>query len=141
MHGMAVPRETVSRALEQAVAAGWVMRNPGHGHPLRPEYLLTGAGVIMAEAAHRLVSATAEAGCAIPALSRWSLPLLRTMQEGHDRFNAIQRALVPATPRALTLSLRAMQGSALIMRRVVDDWPPVSLYHLTERGVLVARAT
>ncbi|HWU96739.1 MAG TPA: winged helix-turn-helix transcriptional regulator, partial [Sphingomonas sp.] len=35
---------SLSRCLAWLKACGWVLPNPGHGHPLRPEYVLSDAG-------------------------------------------------------------------------------------------------
>ncbi len=33
---LGLSRDSLVRTLEGATLAGWVKRNPGHGHPLRP---------------------------------------------------------------------------------------------------------
>ena len=37
-------KDALSRTLTALIEQGLVMRNPGYGHPLRPEYILTTAG-------------------------------------------------------------------------------------------------
>ena len=36
-------RNSLTRTLAYLREQGWVMPNPGHGHPLRPEYVLSDA--------------------------------------------------------------------------------------------------
>ena len=49
-------RNSLTRTLSYLREQGWVMPNPGHGHPLRPEYILTESG-----AAERIVDSISEA--------------------------------------------------------------------------------
>jgi DNA-binding HxlR family transcriptional regulator len=51
--------ESVRRALAGLVARRLVSRNPGYGHPLRPEYVLTPAGARVAPACALLVDGLA----------------------------------------------------------------------------------
>src|SRR3546814_5431222 len=57
-----------------------------------------------------------------------------------DRFNALARLLVPASPRALSQGLTALGRHGLVTRDVMDGRPPASRYGLTERGGLLAEA-
>jgi DNA-binding HxlR family transcriptional regulator len=135
-----LPRESLSRTLDAAIAAGWLIRNPGHGHPLRPEYVLTAEGVRIAEACRAIVAAQHRAALPPDAMTRWSLPVIRLIADGENRFNAIARALDGATPRALAGSLKALAGHALVDRQVLEGYPPLTTYALTPRGGMIARA-
>jgi DNA-binding HxlR family transcriptional regulator len=135
-----LPRESLSRTLEAAMAAGWLVRNAGHGHPLRPEYVPTQEGMRIGKACGVIMVAQLDLGLPPYALSRWSLPIVRLVADGHSRFNAIARALERANPRAMTASLRGLVGLELIDRRLIDAYPPVSDYALTERGLILAKA-
>lgn len=139
-HRLGLPRESLVRVLEAAIDTGWVMRNPGHGHPLRPEYILTGEGVAVGETCRAIVAMQAAAGLAPDALTRWSLPVIHLIHEGHGRFNMIARALGDATPRALTASLKALVQVRLVDRAVVAGFPPASSYSLTPHGAGLATA-
>ena len=44
---LGVGRATLRATLDDLIAEGWVLRNPGHGHPMRPEYLLTKEGSLL----------------------------------------------------------------------------------------------
>ena len=50
MRRLDVGRESLQRTLQALVERGLVQRNPGYGHPLRPEYLLTARGARVAPA-------------------------------------------------------------------------------------------
>lgn len=140
VHRLGLPRDSCVRTIEAATRLGWVQRNPGHGHPLRPEYLLTAAGEAAAARAATIDAAQRAIGLRPGATTRWGLPLVAGIGGGHDRFNALSRRLAPATPRALSQGLVALDRSGLVTRRVVDLRPPVSLYGLTGRGERLAIA-
>lgn len=140
LHRLELPRDSLVRTLEGAVAAGWVMRNPGHGHPLRPEYLLTAGGERIALHARSITKVQTALGLAPGALTCWGLPLVRVLGEGEARFNGLAKALAPATPRAISQGLQALAANDLVARDVIDGRPPGSLYALTPGGRRLARA-
>lgn len=139
-HRLALSRDSLVRTLDAAIAAGWAIRNPGHGHPLRPEYVLTAEGARLATGAGPILAAQAGLGLAPGTLTRWGLPLIRAIGPDTARFNALARTLTPATPRALSQGLRTLAANDLVVRDVIDEWPPASLYRLTDGGLLIARA-
>jgi DNA-binding HxlR family transcriptional regulator len=140
LNRLEIARESLTRTLEGAIAMGWVRRNPGHGHPLRPEYILTEHGERLAASATRIAAAQRHIGIAPVHLTRWSLPIVRTIADGRQRFNEIARPLPDSSPRALSQGLQALTGQALVDRRLVDGFPPGSVYTLTKGGVLLAGA-
>ena len=140
IHRLGLSRDSLTRTLEAAQATGWVQRNPGHGHPLRPEYILTEAGAAAATRAATIADAQQAIGLPPGAATRWGLPLVAGIGAGHDRFNALARLLVPATPRALSQGLTALGKHGLVTREIVDMRPPASRYDLTKSGRLLAEA-
>lgn len=140
LNRLGLPRDSLVRTLEATRAAGWTMPNPGHGHPLRPEYVLTLEGARLAAAAASIGAAQTTLGLPPGALTRWSLPLIRSIDLGHSRFNALARTLASASPRALSQGLRNLADNDLVTRDLIDDYPPVSRYGLTPGGLLLARA-
>jgi len=140
VHRLGLSRDSLSRTLEAAAAIGWVQRNAGHGHPLRPEYILTEAGTVAATRAATIAEAQQEIGLPPGAATRWGLPLVAGIGAGHDRFNALSRLLAPATPRALSQGLTALGRHRLVVREVLDARPPASRYDLTGSGRMLAEA-
>lgn len=140
VHRLGLSRDSCTRTLEAAVRIGWVRRNPGHGHPLRPEYILTEAGAAAAARATTIAEAQAAIGLPPGSATRWGLPLVAGIGGGHDRFNALSRLLTPATPRALSQGLTALGTHGLVRREVIDMRPPASRYELTANGRLLAEA-
>jgi DNA-binding HxlR family transcriptional regulator len=135
-----LPRDSLARTIDAAIAAGWAMRNPGHGHPLRPELILAPEGRELADLALHLADALATQGLVPAALSRWSLPLIRVLAMGQDRFNELARSLPGASPRALSQALQKLVANDLVGRSVEAGYPPTSRYRLTARGQALANA-
>ena len=126
---LAVSRNALKAALDALSELGLVERNPGYGHPLRPEYRLTDLGNRVSPHA-----AAYTAGMVDQPSSRlkWSAPSLYGLRST-GRFNALQAAL-GATPRALTQTLKSLETDRLIIRRVDAGYPPRSRYELTATG-------
>jgi DNA-binding HxlR family transcriptional regulator len=140
IHRLGLPRDSLVRTLEALKAAGWVIPNPGHGHPLRPEYILSEDGARVAFRAVAIAGTLTGLGIAPGQMTRWGLPLVRAIELGHARFNALSRILTDASPRALSQGLTSLADQSLITRQLVDARPPVSLYGLTKNGALLAQA-
>ena len=140
IHRLGLSRDSCARTLDAAARIGWLQRNPGHGHPLRPEYILTEKGRAAAARAAAIAVAQREIGLPRGAATRWGLPLVAGIGAGHDRFNALSRLLAPATPRALSQGLTALGKHGLVSREVLDLRPPASRYELTRTGRVLAEA-
>ena len=124
-------RSVLSRHLDLLETFGWIARNPGHGHPLRPEYLLTAEGCLIAAWSAGVVRQRAALGLNPNGLGRWSLPVLAELRGGWRRFSELERSLVPISPRALSLVLVQMADVRLVTRDAGQPLPP---YGLTARG-------
>ncbi len=131
---LAANRVSLHHALDILVEEGWVKRNPGHGHPLRPEYLLTGAGEDLAPWCARILAILAALGIEDVALRKWSLPVVFALRQGRDRFSEVRTFLPGLTPRALVLTLKNLQHAGLVDRSVTNGYPPTSHYRLTRPG-------
>ena len=138
--GLGAPRNSLARTFEHVVAAGWVLRNPGHGHPLRPEYLLTETGRPIAAGCVRLMAARGRLGLAPPDLTRWTLPLIASLDGEHRRFNDLLMRMAPVSPRALSMTLKQGLSATLVDRRLEAAFPPTPLYGLTRNGLALAGA-
>ncbi len=136
----ALSHHSLTRCLVMLREAGWVIPNPGHGHPLRPEYVLTEAGQAVGGACERIMAVRERLGLAAGDLPRWGLPVVAGLDAEWTRFGALQARLAPVTPRALSLTLQGMIGQDLVRRRLEDRFPPVPLYGLTGRGEELAGA-
>lgn len=137
---LGLSRSALSASLAQLEAAGWLARNPGHGHPLRPEYVLTPAGAPIAAFCQGLMTGRERLGLEPGQVPRWSLPIVSRLGRAPARFSALRSSLVPVTPRALSLTLKQMLSVDLVSRAVGEDFPPTAIYDLTGRGRVLAEA-
>jgi DNA-binding HxlR family transcriptional regulator len=133
-HRLDVNRESLRATLDALIELGLVRPNPGHGHPMRPEYLLTAAGGRLAHACARLVAALRELDVEDVALRKWSLPVARGLVAGDERFGQLEARLSGVTARALSMALRSLEDAGLVERRVLDGRPPTPVYRLTPRA-------
>lgn len=124
----------IRQALDYLIEIGWVMRNPGYGHPLRPEYILTEGGVAVSGEALRIWNALKKWNEELVALERWPLPVLTAIFLGSQRFGQIRSSVGGITPRALTISLTRLEEGGLVGRTLVDGRPPTTEYSATNWG-------
>ncbi len=134
VHRLSISRDSLVRTLDAARDQGWIILNPGHGHPLRPEYVLTKQGERLAGCAESIRIAQIGHGIAPGTLTCWGLPLVHAIGHGHQRFNALARTLSPASPRALSQGLQRLAGHELVNRELLEGYPPTSRYWLTNKG-------
>lgn len=111
---------SIRLALDHLQQAGWVIPNPGYGHPMRPEYILTPAGERLAPACCDLDAALVRLELRDIGLRKWSMPTLDALRPGPARFKELRAALTPITDRALSLALGDLQGASLALRTQRD---------------------
>nr|WP_220149793.1 helix-turn-helix domain-containing protein [Sphingomonas aracearum] len=71
---------------------------------------------------------------------KWTLPILVHLCQGPLRFNALRRCVGPVTPKALVQTLRRLERSGIVSRRIVPGSPPGVEYQGTELGFSLAPA-
>lgn len=126
---LGVGSDSLRRALDSLHALGLVARNPGYGHPLRPEYILTENGKRIAQRCAKLLAASDDDVL----LRKWSLPVLAALGRP-ARFSELRASVPGVTPRALALALKDLQAAELVERRIEDAYPPRALYLPTPQG-------
>ncbi len=129
-----VSRDSLARTLEALIEHGWIARNPGHGHPMRPEYILTAGGARLAPWCRRAVDVLRRLGLEEVGLRKWSLPVAYLIQSGRRRFSELKAGAPGLTARALTLALKDLSAAGIVERLVTHDYPPATHYRLTPRG-------
>ena len=70
---------------------------------------------------------------------KWSMLVLKALDGGPLRFNAIKRQLVGVTQKALTQCLRRLERNGIVTRRVVPASPIAVEYAITPLGRSVQR--
>ncbi|MBL4771057.1 MAG: winged helix-turn-helix transcriptional regulator [Planctomycetes bacterium] len=113
---------------------GLVVPNPGHGHPMRPEYVLTPRGALVTQPARSLMRALQKADSLDLGLKKWSMPTVHAIACGQERFGTIAEALLSATDRAVSLALTELQDQALVRRQLTEGRPPRSIYTLDRKA-------
>jgi DNA-binding HxlR family transcriptional regulator len=131
---LGVGRESLRRSLDSLLALGLVARNPGYGHPLRPEYVLTERGEDVARRCSELLSTTPDELF----LRKWSLPVVAALTRPM-RFSELRSSLPGVTPRALALALKDLQAAHVVERRVEDAYPPQVIYAATSSAARLGR--
>ena len=65
---------------------------------------------------------------------KWSVLILKNLEEGPQRFGALRRRIGDISQRMLTQTLRDLQRDGLILRTVYPTVPPSVDYRLTRLG-------
>jgi DNA-binding HxlR family transcriptional regulator len=135
-----ISRSMLAGTLGGLIRKGWIIRNPGHGHPLRPEYVLAEAGRPVGAWCERVMEERQRLGLDAGRLGRWALPLVGRLDRRWERFSWLEAQLSPISPRSLSLGLKQLLDLGLADRRLEESFPPRPLYGLTGRGQRLARA-
>jgi len=132
-------RTAFAQSLKHLETLGLLERNPGHGHPLRPEFRLTEKGQHIAPFAAEIHAAVPDAGQATLLRRTWSVPVLAVTNRPKF-FTEIKRDLIHITDRALSQSLQRLQQHNWIERRVnVEMHPPRPHYQVINAGAKISQ--
>jgi len=127
---LGMSRESLRRTLAALIESGLVGRNPGYGHPLRPEYVLTRRGERIAARSRPLVDLLRGRDLEDVGLKKWSMPVVYALSDEPLRFSELRDRLEGISPRALALALKELEAAGVVERRVTDDYPPATSYRL-----------
>ena len=133
-------RTAFAQSMGHLIDMNLLERNPGYGHPLRPEFRLTELGKNAARLAHTIQAAANGQGHDILRRS-WTVPILTALHQP-TRFNDIKRTLPQISDRALSQSLRGLENTRWV-HRTVDSAarPPIPHYITVNIGRKISRAT
>ncbi|UWQ59520.1 winged helix-turn-helix transcriptional regulator [Leisingera caerulea] len=131
-------RTAFAQSMDHLIEIGLIERNPGYGHPLRPEFRLTQSGIPAAAIAHKIYDVSAKEDQ--PLLRRsWTLPILTSLRTP-SHFSGIKRNLPAITDRALSQSLKSMESKNWVCRSVDGAArPPRSIYCAVNTGGLISQ--
>lgn len=133
-------RTAFTQSLDHLAELGLVERNPGHGHPLRPEYRLTPKGVEIAAVADRIEAAVPSAEQHALLRRSWTVPVLAVSRRPRH-FNEIKHELGSVTDRALSQSLQQLQAQDWLVRAIdATHNPPRPLYQAINAGIRISQA-
>lgn len=133
-------RTALVQSLGHLVDIGLLERNPGHGHPLRPEYRLTSKGVAAAIVADKIRRAVREPASRNLLRRAWTVPVLVVSQKPRH-FTDIKTELDSITDRALSQSLKQLQAQHWLQRTVDSAIIPTRpLYKAANVGAQISRA-
>lgn len=133
-------RSAFAASLEHLVQLGLIERNPGHGHPLRPEFRLTARGVAAAAMAARIMDAVPDDDSFSIIKRSWTVPVL-AVTGTPQRFSMIKSRLGSVTDRALTLSLGTLEEKAWLRREIdVSQRSPFPIYLAANIGRDITQA-
>lgn len=138
VHTTAASPTSIRQTLDHLIAHGWVIPNPGYGHPLRPEYILTPSGEALAPAAADLDHALLDLDLRAIALRKWSMPTLAAMAGTPRRFGELALALPGITDRALSQTLRGLIAVPLAARLAPTALSQSPLYAPVHQGTRLA---
>ncbi|MGC1503239.1 MAG: winged helix-turn-helix transcriptional regulator [Sulfitobacter sp.] len=133
-------RTAFGQRLHHLIDLKLLERNPGHGHPLRPECRLTPIGVEAAAMADRIAKVTYDEADAVLLRRAWTLPVL-TVSPTPRSFTGIKTSLPAITDRALSQTLKPLNAHGWLVRHVdTDAHPPRAKYHAVYVGRCINKA-
>lgn len=140
-HRLRLSRETLRRAVQWLVDEDYVLRNPGYGHPLRPELLLTPWGEAISNPCQNLLDLQErDEHIADVIRKKWTLPVLVATHVSDGRYSQVAAIVEECSSRALSQALRCLEDSVLIKREIVEMRPVRIEYRLTKMGREFAEA-
>ncbi len=136
-HRLSAPRNSIRNATIALAEQGLIERVDGHGHPLRPEVVLSLAGVGVAPHAAKVLARLQSTDLRGLERGKWVLPTLLSVGSGRYRFSDVRRTLAPITDRALVHALQTLGEGKLVDRSVGERWRTRIRYAPTDRGTAV----
>ncbi|WP_421725129.1 winged helix-turn-helix transcriptional regulator [Bauldia sp.] len=133
-------RTAFTASLQHLIEIGLLERNPGHGHPLRPEYRLTERGHDVAPIASRLADIVGDRPEAALLRRTWTVPIL-AVTGAPRHFNEIKADLASITDRSLSKALQDLEDHGWIRRTVDVSLRPLRpTYQAIGSGARINRA-
>ena len=130
-----ISRSVLSSALRKLIEQKFVMRNPGHGHPLRPEYLLTDRGLRLGPFCKDMMKCIRERKGNRLVQSKWAIQIIHLCSKGDIRFSELKSTLAPITSRALSEELKSLNSEGYVERRIIEGYPPLTAYSLSAKSI------
>ena len=84
---LGISRDSLRNTRRALIEAGWTRRNPGFGHPLRPEYIATASGERLGLWCAQVRRSLKALGIESIGSRKWSLPIVYALTSGKLRFS------------------------------------------------------
>jgi len=127
----------IRQSLDYLLEAGWIERNPGYGHPSRPEYILTRTARPVGLWCLGIWDELRKWSQFDVALERWPLPVLEAMGSDKARYSDLIRRFPGITARSLSFALSRLIDAGLASREILPRNPPQTAYRATPWGIAV----
>lgn len=133
-----INKGVLSNTLQKLIEKNYIKKNPGYGHPLRPEYIMHENGIQTAMWCLEFYDKLLETNLSHLLKSKWNFPVILSFKNKKLRFSEIKVNLTGITSKALTIALKYLEQKSIIKREITADYPPTTYYHLTEKlkGIL-----
>lgn len=132
-------RTAFTASLTHLIDLNLLERNPGHGHPLRPEYRLTPKGAEIAKIASRIIGTMPSATDTTILRRSWTIPILAVINRPRH-FTEIKSDLSLITDRALSQSLLQLHEREWLLRDVdLSKRPLRPTYQAINTGVDISQ--
>ncbi len=135
LNELKISRSVLTSTLRKLIAQGFVMRNPGYGHPLRPEYILTTKGIRLGPFCHEMMTCIIDRKGYHLFQSKWAVQIIHLCSQGEIRFSELKSALTPITSRALSEELKSLNSEGFIDRKIIESYPPLTTYSLAKKSI------
>jgi DNA-binding HxlR family transcriptional regulator len=135
LNELKMSRSVLTSTLRKLIEQEFVKRNPGYGHPLRPEYILTDLGLQLGPFCTDMMSCTIEQKGNRLFQSKWAIQIIHLCSEGEIRFSELKLALTPITSRALSEELKSLNSEGYIERKIIEGYPPITAYSLAMKSI------
>ena len=135
LNELKISRSVLTSTLRKLIEQGFVIRNPGYGHPLRPEYILTDKGINLGPFCDEMMACIIEQNGYHLFESKWAIQIIYLCSEGEIRFSELKSALAPITSRALSEELKLLNSEGFIERKIIEGFPPLTIYSLSIRSI------
>ena len=133
-------RTSFASSLGHLVQLGLLEKNPGHGHPLRPEFKLTHRGMIVAAMASKIMGIMPNDEAFAVIRRSWAIPIL-AVTATPKRFSIIKSGLGAITDRALSKSLCTLEEHEWLKREIdVSLRSPFPTYRAVNTGRKINQA-
>jgi DNA-binding HxlR family transcriptional regulator len=132
-HALGASRGGLRQAIDALARLDLIGPNRGHGHPLRPEFVITARGRRLVQPSRALVRLVDQWWTPEQAFRKWPLPVIYGLKGG-ARFSEVRDQLPEITDRALSEALHLLGEAELVDRLIIDSRPPAVHYLPTDRG-------